>query len=201
MLFALMQLLGGIILSVGWIPQIMQIIRTKSVADLSLNAYLLMLLGIGLMEAYALRLAADGTGLAFLITNTLSLAVVSIVVLLILRYRLPRSPKNNPYRRTLPSLGGNLRLMPQLAADLLHQIQPHPCRFLKRTPVHSGKISIKHPRQVTGRNAHPFIAHLKHHLPLLCSIPVKMDESPLLNRVPERISYQLGQHKAKPLLV
>ncbi|AIQ53895.1 PQ-loop domain-containing transporter [Paenibacillus sp. FSL R7-0331] len=93
MLFALMQLLGGIILSVGWIPQIMQIIRTKSVADLSLNAYLLMLLGIGLMEAYALRLAADGTGLAFLITNTLSLAVVSIVVLLILRYRLPRSPK------------------------------------------------------------------------------------------------------------
>ncbi|AIQ48406.1 hypothetical protein R70723_22685 [Paenibacillus sp. FSL R7-0273] len=93
MLFALMQLLGGIILSVGWIPQIMQIIRTKSVTDLSLNAYLLMLLGIGLMEAYALRLAADGTGLAFLITNTLSLAVVSTVVLLILRYRLPRSPK------------------------------------------------------------------------------------------------------------
>ncbi|WP_042197332.1 PQ-loop domain-containing transporter [Paenibacillus camerounensis] len=93
MLFALMQLLGGIILSVGWIPQIIQIIRTKSVSDLSLKAYLLMLLGIGLMEAYALRLAADGTGLAFLITNTLSLAVVSTVVLLILRYRLPPSPK------------------------------------------------------------------------------------------------------------
>ncbi|WP_342562050.1 PQ-loop domain-containing transporter [Paenibacillus sp. FSL R7-0345] len=93
MLFALMQLLGGIILSVGWIPQIIQMIRTKSVNDLNLKAYLLMLLGIGLMEAYAVNLAADGTGLAFLVTNTLSLTVVSTVVLLILHYRGPQRPR------------------------------------------------------------------------------------------------------------
>ncbi|KUP21340.1 PQ-loop domain-containing transporter [Paenibacillus sp. DMB5] len=91
MLFALMQLLGGFILSVGWIPQIIQIVRTKSVADLNLKAYLLMLLGIGLMEAYAVNLAVQGSGLAFLITNTLSLAVVSTVVVLILHYQPPRS--------------------------------------------------------------------------------------------------------------
>lgn len=71
----------------GWIPQILQIIKTRSVADLSLKSYLLMLLGIALMEAYAVNLAAQGVGLAFLITNTLSLAVVSTVVLLIIRYR------------------------------------------------------------------------------------------------------------------
>lgn len=87
MLFSLMQLVGGVILSLGWIPQIVQIIRTKSVADLSLKAYLLMLLGIALMEAYAVNLTLTGVGLAFLITNTLSLAVVSTVILLILRYR------------------------------------------------------------------------------------------------------------------
>ncbi|AIQ31064.1 MULTISPECIES: PQ-loop domain-containing transporter [Paenibacillus] len=87
MLFTVMQLIGGIILSVGWIPQILQIIKTRSVADLSLKSYLLMLLGIALMEAYAVNLAAQGVGLAFLITNTLSLAVVSTVVLLIIRYR------------------------------------------------------------------------------------------------------------------
>ncbi|NQX45046.1 hypothetical protein HQN87_06860 [Paenibacillus tritici] len=87
MVFTVMQLIGGIILSVGWIPQIVQIIKTKSVADLSLKSYLLMLLGILLMEAYAVQLAAQGVGLAFLITNSLSLAVVSMVVLLILRYR------------------------------------------------------------------------------------------------------------------
>lgn len=93
MLFALMQLIGGIILSIGWIPQIVQILKTKSVSDLSLKAYLLMLLGIGLMEAYAVSLALEGTGYAFLVTNTMSLTVVSTVVLLILRYRSPRFPK------------------------------------------------------------------------------------------------------------
>ncbi|MNI16435.1 hypothetical protein D3C73_697690 [compost metagenome] len=93
MLFSLMQLLGGIILSVGWVPQIVQIMKTKSVADLNLKAYLLMLLGIGLMEAYAVSLALEGTGFAFLITNTMSLAVVSGVILLILRYRPRHVPK------------------------------------------------------------------------------------------------------------
>lgn len=50
-----------------------------------------MLLGIGLMEAYAVNLAVQGSGLAFLITNSLSLAVVSTVVVLILHYLPPRS--------------------------------------------------------------------------------------------------------------
>lgn len=87
MVFTIMQLIGGIILSVGWIPQIVQILRTRSVADLSLKSYLLMLLGIALMEAYAVNLAAQGVGLAFLITNSLSLTVVTLVVLLVIRYR------------------------------------------------------------------------------------------------------------------
>lgn len=87
MLFTVMQLVGGIILSLGWIPQILQILKTRSVADLSLKSYLTMLSGIILMEAYAVDLAAQGVGLAFLITNTLSLAVVTTVVLLIVRYR------------------------------------------------------------------------------------------------------------------
>lgn len=87
MLFSIMQLIGGIILSVGWIPQIVQIVRTKSVKDLSLKSYLLILLGISLMEAYAVSLAITGVGIAFLITNTLSLSVVLVVVILILRYQ------------------------------------------------------------------------------------------------------------------
>lgn len=65
MLFTAMQLVGGLILAVGWIPQIVQIFRTRSVADLSLKAYLLMLLGILLMEAYAVNLAAQGSDLLF----------------------------------------------------------------------------------------------------------------------------------------
>lgn len=87
MLFSIMQLIGGIILSLGWIPQIIQIVKSKSVADLSLKSYLLILLGISLMEAYAISLAVTGVGLAFLITNTMSLCVVILVNILIVRYR------------------------------------------------------------------------------------------------------------------
>ncbi|MEK5238719.1 PQ-loop domain-containing transporter [Paenibacillus sp. FSL L8-0470] len=92
MLFSLMQLIGGVILSLGWLPQIIQILKTKSVADLNLKSYLLMLLGIGLMEAYAVSLVLTGVGLAFFITNTMSLTVVSVVVILILRFQ-PRLRK------------------------------------------------------------------------------------------------------------
>ncbi|WP_232337276.1 MULTISPECIES: PQ-loop domain-containing transporter [unclassified Thermoactinomyces] len=82
-----MQLLGGIILSLGWIPQIVQIWRTKSVKDLNIKSYLMVLLGINLMEVYALSLAVRGVGYAFLITNTLSLVIILVLVILILRYK------------------------------------------------------------------------------------------------------------------
>lgn len=87
MIFSVMQLTGGIILSLGFIPQIVQIFKTRSVKDLSLKSYLLMLFGISLMEVYAVSLVVEGTGLAFLMTNTLSFIMVSIVILLILRFR------------------------------------------------------------------------------------------------------------------
>lgn len=87
MFFSILQLFGGIILAVGWIPQMAKVIRTKSVADLSLNAYLLILSGIALMEIYAVALAASGVGWAFLATNTLSLLIVLTMVILVWRYR------------------------------------------------------------------------------------------------------------------
>lgn len=87
MIYSVMQLTGGIILSLGFIPQIVQIFKTRSVKDLSLKSYLLMLFGISLMEVYAVSLVVEGTGLAFLMTNTLSFVMVSIVILLILRFR------------------------------------------------------------------------------------------------------------------
>lgn len=87
MIFSVMQLTGGIILSLGFIPQIVQIFKTRSVKDLSLKSYFLMLFGISLMEVYAVSLVVEGTGLAFLMTNTLSFMMVSIVILLILRFR------------------------------------------------------------------------------------------------------------------
>ena len=86
MIFDVLQLLGGAIIAFGQIPQIMQILRTKSAVDLNLKTFLMMLTGISLMEIYAINLVFHGSGEAFLITNTSSLIALSIMVFLILKY-------------------------------------------------------------------------------------------------------------------
>ncbi|HYG59338.1 MAG TPA: PQ-loop repeat-containing protein [Symbiobacteriaceae bacterium] len=86
MVFDVLQIIGGLIMSFGYIPQIMQILQTKSAADLNLKTFLLMLLGISLMEIYAINLFVHGAGGAFLVTNTISMAAATIMVGLIVRY-------------------------------------------------------------------------------------------------------------------
>ena len=87
MVFDLLQLIGGIILSFGQIPQIIQIERTKSARDINLKTYIMMFTGIFFMETYAINLVVHGSGGAFLITNTLSLLASGIMIALILKYR------------------------------------------------------------------------------------------------------------------
>ena len=86
MIFNYLQLLGGIIMSFGQIPQIIQIIKTKSAKDINLKTYIMMFIGISLMETYAINLVVHGTGGAFLITNTLSLIASGVMIALILKY-------------------------------------------------------------------------------------------------------------------
>ncbi len=86
--FDFLQLVGGFILAVGYIPQIRQLLRTKSCGDLNLKTYLYLTLGIGMMEIYAIDLSKNGNGYMFLITNSLSLALVSLISVLIIKYRL-----------------------------------------------------------------------------------------------------------------
>lgn len=82
-----LQLIGGIILVLGYIPQICKIVRTKSVEDLS-GAYMIsMFIGISLMEVYAVYNATNGSALMFLVTNSLSLAASAIMSLLYIVYR------------------------------------------------------------------------------------------------------------------
>lgn len=81
--FDYLQLLGGFVLALGYIPQIIQIITTHSCRDLNLRTYLAMVLGIGLMEVYAINLVIKGSGLMFLITNSISLLLVIFICLLI----------------------------------------------------------------------------------------------------------------------
>lgn len=87
-IFDLLQLIGGFILCVGEVPQIAQMISTKSVQDLNLTTFAAIFFGVLLMEIYALHLVlVCGAGLMFLITNSLSLLLAGIICVLILKYR------------------------------------------------------------------------------------------------------------------
>jgi MtN3 and saliva related transmembrane protein len=93
MIFDLLQLTGGFILSLGYIPQIIQIVKTRSASDLNLKTFVMMLAGIFLMEIYAINLFLHGSGGAFLITNTISLIGAGVMVYLILTYGKKNSTK------------------------------------------------------------------------------------------------------------
>ena len=88
MIFDLLQLIGGIILSFGYIPQIVQIIKTKSVNDLNLKTFLSVFIGILFMEVYAINLAVNKTGYMFLVTNSMALILSGIMCILILKFKI-----------------------------------------------------------------------------------------------------------------
>lgn len=85
-LFNSLQLIGGLILSVGYAPQIYKTIKTKSVQDISLAYYVNLVIGVGLMEAYALYNALQGVAVMFLVTNTIALSCCSTMAILTHRY-------------------------------------------------------------------------------------------------------------------
>lgn len=86
-LFDLFQLAGGFILSFGYLPQIIQLIKTKSARDLNLKTLFLIFFGIFLMELYAINLVLHNAGHMFLITNTMSLILSIVMYVLAWKYK------------------------------------------------------------------------------------------------------------------
>ena len=90
-LFGMFQLIGGIIMSVGYIPQIAQILRTKSSEGLNLKSFGMIFAGILLYEIYAIALVVlESSGYMYLITNSVSMALSGLMCLLIVCYRKKR---------------------------------------------------------------------------------------------------------------
>ncbi|CUB09185.1 PQ-loop repeat-containing protein [Bacillus thuringiensis] len=84
-LFNLLQFIGGVILSVGYIPQIIKIIKTKSVRDFSLIYLTGIFTGILFMEAYAVYMYfVMHTAGAFMITNTIAMILSGTELALVL---------------------------------------------------------------------------------------------------------------------
>ena len=87
MIFDILQLIGGLILSFGYIPQIIQIIKTKSVNDLNLKTFLSVFFGILFMEIYAINLVINKVGYMFLVTNSMALILTGLMCILIMKFR------------------------------------------------------------------------------------------------------------------
>ena len=83
--YGLFQLIGGIIMSVGYIPQIAQIFRTKSSEGLNLKSFGMIFAGILLYEIYAIALVVlESSGHMYLITNSVSTLLSGLMCLLII---------------------------------------------------------------------------------------------------------------------
>lgn len=88
MIFDIIQLIGGTILALAYIPQMAQMYRTKSVADLNLKTFGAVTFGLALMEVYGIDLVvARNAGHAFLITNTAGLLMLVAFCVMIVHYR------------------------------------------------------------------------------------------------------------------
>lgn len=87
-LFNILQLIWGILLTAGYVPQILKTINTKDVDSFSMNYMVLVSIWITLMQMYAIHLyMSTGEWLAFLITNTLSWLCALIMLWLTISYR------------------------------------------------------------------------------------------------------------------
>ncbi|MGR9546592.1 PQ-loop domain-containing transporter [Priestia megaterium] len=85
--FNALQLIGGLILAVGYLPQIIKIGKTKSVRDFSRIYLGGVFTGIVFMEAYAIYMFFwQNTAGAFLATNTVSFILSGIEFFLVLAY-------------------------------------------------------------------------------------------------------------------
>lgn len=83
--FNLLQFCGGVILSVGYLPQIIKIIKTKSVRDFSLVYLTGIFTGILFMEAYAIYMYfVMHTAGAFFVTNTIAMILSGTELALVL---------------------------------------------------------------------------------------------------------------------
>lgn len=83
--YDLLMLIGGGILSLAWAPQLIKILRTKSVTDVSLLTVLAVTIGCSMGEIWAF--ADVSNRWAYAVTNGLAVVIVGAVLVSVLVYR------------------------------------------------------------------------------------------------------------------
>ena len=85
-LMNILQLVGGIILSIGYIPQIRQVLKTKEVKDFNKTYLTAIVVGVGCMEVYATYSLIQGVAIMFFATNTVAFVLAIAMLVLYLLY-------------------------------------------------------------------------------------------------------------------
>lgn len=78
--FVFCQVLGGILVAISWIPQILHAIKGKRAHQVDLKPLAYLFVGTLLMEIYSIQLALQGEAIALFITNTINLVVVTSLI-------------------------------------------------------------------------------------------------------------------------
>ena len=82
-------------MSVGYIPQITQILKTKSSKGLSIKSFGMIFAGILLYEIYAVSLVVlESSGYMYLVTNTVSTILSGLMCVLIKIYKCKENELN-----------------------------------------------------------------------------------------------------------
>jgi uncharacterized protein with PQ loop repeat len=80
-------LIGGITLTIASVPQIVQVIITKSVRGLNLATFMLLLIGNGFKLLYAIDLLQKGISTVIFLSTGMSFLTILILVTLITNYK------------------------------------------------------------------------------------------------------------------
>jgi uncharacterized protein with PQ loop repeat len=80
-------LIGGITLTIASVPQIVQVVITKSVRGLNLATFMLLLIGNGFKLLYAIDLLQKGISTVIFLSTGMSFLTILILVTLITNYK------------------------------------------------------------------------------------------------------------------
>ncbi|SFX73654.1 hypothetical protein SAMN04487866_12110 [Thermoactinomyces sp. DSM 45891] len=74
------QVVGGTLIAISWIPQVLQAIKGKTAHQVDLKPLSFLFVGTVLVEVYSVFLALQGEAVTLFVTNTIQLIVVTILI-------------------------------------------------------------------------------------------------------------------------
>ncbi len=81
-LVTIIGLIGAILTTIGFLPQMIKVIQTKQTRDISLGMYIIMIIGAVFWLTYGIILSS----IPIIFANSISLVFVSIILIMKIKY-------------------------------------------------------------------------------------------------------------------